>query len=66
MDRQWVVAAFVALFFVLGFLISLDQYIMIGVWFQIEDIHHETFMLSSLAMGLGILIGAIIRGGKEK
>ena len=49
------VAAFV--FFMIGFLILLEQYFNYGVWFQIEDIHHETFALSSFALGVGILIG---------
>jgi len=33
-----------------------------GVWFQLKDIHHETFVFSATAMGIGILIGAILKG----
>jgi hypothetical protein len=47
-----------ALFFVIGFLIMLDQYIQIGILFQLKDIHHETFTLSSFALAVGILIGS--------
>jgi hypothetical protein len=50
------VAAFI--FFVVGFLILLEQYLNYGVWFQIKDIHHETFALSSFALAIGILIGS--------
>ena len=49
------VVAFV--FFMIGFLILLEQYLNYGVWFQIMDIHHETFALSSFALAIGILIG---------
>ncbi|KKM82970.1 hypothetical protein LCGC14_1314050 [marine sediment metagenome] len=26
-------------------------------WFQLEDIHHETFIVMFVALGVGILIG---------
>jgi len=45
-------------FFVLGIIILLEQYLNWGVWFQLEDIHHETFVLSSFALAIGILIGS--------
>lgn len=45
--------------FLLSFLILLHQKITFGAWFQIEQIlHHETFTIIFLALGLGILIGA--------
>jgi hypothetical protein len=54
-----------ALFFIIGFLIMLDQYLQIGILFQLRDIHHETFTLSSFALAIGILIGSYItRKGK--
>ena len=49
------VVAFV--FFLIGFLILLEQYLNYGVWFQVKDIHHETFALSSFTLAIGILVG---------
>jgi hypothetical protein len=47
----------VLLFLILGFLILFEQYLNYNTWFQIKDIHHETFALSSFAISLGIAIG---------
>jgi hypothetical protein len=60
MNKNQVAFCISALFFVIGFLIMLDQYVQIGVWFQLMDIHHETFTLSSFALAIGILIGVCI------
>ena len=46
------------LFFILGFLVLLEQYLNIGVWFQMNDVHHETFALSLFTLAIGILIGS--------
>jgi len=43
-----------------AFLILLQQEISFGVWFQIKDVHHETFALASAALGAGVLIGSAI------
>ena len=45
------------IFLMIGFLILLEQYLNYGVWFQVKDIHHETFALSSFTLAIGILIG---------
>ncbi len=60
MVKRWVAVLVAAVFFVLGFLALYDQYLNIGIWFQIEDIHHETFAVAFAALGLGVLIGAIV------
>jgi hypothetical protein len=52
-------------FIFLGFLLLLHQKSTWGVWFQIEDIHHETFALMSFAAAFGILIGKILNYKKE-
>jgi hypothetical protein len=31
-----------------------------GVWFELKDVHHETFALASAALGFGVLVGALI------
>jgi hypothetical protein len=62
MKPNWVFVLLVALvFFLASFLILLDQYLRIGVWFQIGDIHHETFAIAAFAAAIGILIGAVIK-----
>jgi hypothetical protein len=53
-----------ASFFAVGFLVLLDQYLRIGVWFQLRDIHHETLALSAFALAIGILIGSKYTGKK--
>ena len=55
-------------FFVLTFLILYQQEVTFGVWFEISDLHHETFALASVALGIGVLVGAVIvaDGKKQK
>ncbi len=61
MDKKWIVVSLSILFFVVGFLIMLEQYLNFGIWFQMKDIHHETFALSSFALAIGILVGLSAR-----
>jgi hypothetical protein len=56
--KLWVVLGLVLLFFVAGFLVMLHQYFTIGVWFQVEDVHHETAAIAAFVLGVGVLIGA--------
>jgi hypothetical protein len=58
---NWIITfALVASFFLLGFLVMLDQYMQIGLWIQWQDLfHHETFALAFFAVGVGIFIGSI-------
>ncbi len=52
-------------FFMFAFLIQLHQKLTFGLWFQIGDLHHETFAIAAVAMGLGVLVGsAITKSGK--
>jgi len=60
MSNRWIAILVAVVFFVLAFLIQLQQKLTFGLWFQIGDIHHETFALASVALGLGMLIGAAI------
>lgn len=62
MNRKWIAVALGLLFLVLAFLIMIDHYQLTGIWFQPEDLHHETFILSAAAAGVGILISTIIIG----
>ena len=55
--EKWVAVALAILSFVAAFLILYQQYLGFGVFFQIEDVHHEAFAMSAAALGIGILIG---------
>ncbi|MDH5447716.1 MAG: hypothetical protein OEY24_01355 [Candidatus Bathyarchaeota archaeon] len=48
----------------IGFLILAHQYIFYGIWFEIADIHHETFSIAFFSFGLGILLGSTRKTGK--
>jgi hypothetical protein len=65
-NNRWVVFLVATMFFVLAFLILFQQKVTFGVWFEISDIHHETFAIASLALGLGMLIGSVITESNEK
>jgi len=60
MGRKWLAYALAILAFVAAFLILYQQYITFGVFFQIEDMHHESFAMSAVALGIGIIVGVII------
>ncbi len=54
-----------AFFFAFAFLIQLQQKLTFGLWFQISDLHHETFAIAAVAMGLVVLVGsAITKSGR--
>jgi hypothetical protein len=65
-NNRWVVVLVATVFFVLAFLILYQQKVTFGVWFQISDLHHETFALASVALGLGVLIGTAITSNNQK
>lgn len=65
-NNRWVAVLVAVVFLVLAFFILFQQKVTFGVWFQIKDIHHETFALASVALGLGVLIGSIITSSNEK
>jgi uncharacterized protein YacL len=64
-NNRWVAVLVAVMFFVLAFLIQYQQKVTFGVWFQISDLHHETFALASVALGIGVLIGSIITENNE-
>ncbi len=65
MNGKWLSLIIGILFFIFTFFILLDHYFLTGIWFEVEDVHHETFVLSTAAMGIGVLIGAILSGSKN-
>ena len=48
----------------MGFIILLHQYIVYGVWFEVTDIHHETFSIAFFSLSFGILLGFLGRSRK--
>ena len=62
---KWKATSFAILFFAVGFIILLDQYVKIGIWFQIGDIHHETLALFSFALAIGIIIGLLLARNRD-
>lgn len=60
MSNRWVAVLIAAFFFMFAFLILLHQKWTFGLWFQIGDLHHETFAIAAVAMGLGVLVGSAI------
>ena len=60
MFKRWVAVLIAVVFFVLAVLIQYQQKVTFGVWFQISDLHHETFAIAAIALGLGVLIGTTI------
>jgi hypothetical protein len=64
LKNQQVAVIVACAFFLAAFLILLQQEISFGVWFQITDVHHETFALASAALGAGVLIGSAIERKK--
>jgi hypothetical protein len=65
-SNRWVAVLVAAVFFAVGFLIFYHQKVTFGLWFQIGDLHHETFAIASVALGLGVLIGWAIGSNGEK
>ena len=62
MHSNWHVIIVSLVFFIIGLLIALAQYLIMGIWFQVKDLHHETFIMSSFGVGIGVLIGSVFRG----
>jgi hypothetical protein len=65
MSRKLLAYALAILSFVAAFLILYQQYITYGVFFHIEDIHHETLALFAAALGIGIIIGVVVTSAKK-
>jgi hypothetical protein len=53
-------------FFAVAFLILFQQKVTFGVWFELRDIHPETFALASVALGFGVLISWAIASSNKK
>jgi hypothetical protein len=60
LGNRWVAVLIALFFFGLAFLILFEQKVTFGLWFQIDDLHHETFAIAAVALGLGVLIGSVV------
>lgn len=59
MNRK-IVAAILTLL-ILAFLIAFHQYYYHQTWFQVDDIHHETFVVGFICLALGIAVSEELR-----
>jgi hypothetical protein len=59
-NNRWVAVLVAFFFFAAAVLILYEQKMSFGLWFQISDLHHETFAIASAALGVGIIIGALL------
>ena len=66
MNKKWVAVALAILSFVTAFLIQYQQYLSFGLFFQVEDVHHEAFAMSAVALGIGILVGSSLSSRNKK
>ena len=65
MQKKWTAVALALLFLIAGFLVLYQQYVSFGVFFEIEDIHHETIAIGLFGLGIGTLIGISMAGRKQ-
>jgi hypothetical protein len=60
LSNRWVAVLIAVVFFTAAFLILLQQKLTFGLWFQLGDLHHETFAIAAVAFGLGVLVASAI------
>ena len=60
MKKSFFPSILVGVFFIIGVGILFEQYWNYGIWFELNDIHHETFALTSFALAMGIIIGYFV------
>lgn len=58
MNHQLKVVGLASFFFIVGLIILLEHFLSYGMWFQLGDIHHETFVLTSFALAVGVILGS--------
>jgi len=63
---KWVAVALAILSFVAAFLILYQQYVTFGEFFQLGDVHHESFAMSAVSLGIGILVGVKLSSSNKK
>lgn len=66
MNNRWVAVLVAVFFFAAAFLILYDQKLSFGLWFQVSDLHHETFAIAFAALGAGTIIGALLVENETK
>ena len=59
MNKKTVVVILILL--ILAFLVAFHQYYYWQIWFQMNDIHHETFVVAFISLALGIAISEELR-----
>lgn len=56
----------VYLMLLVAFLILLHQYLNWGVWFEIRDVHHETFAVAAFTLAVGIWLGSLCEKRRKR
>jgi hypothetical protein len=54
----------VVILFALAFLVSFHQFYYWQTWFELSDIHHETFVVAFICLALGILLSEKLKGAR--
>ena len=49
---------------VLAFLVAFHQFYYWQTWFNVDDIHHETFVVALICLALGILLSEKLEGAR--
>ena len=49
--------ALILVLLLLAFLVAFHQFSLWQIWFEIDDVHHETFVVALVCLALGIVIG---------
>lgn len=55
----------VVILLVLAFLVALHQFYYWQIWFSVEDIHHETFIVALVCLALGIVLSEKLGGSRK-
>lgn len=58
MNLQLRVIGLAGFFLIVGLVILLEHFLNYGVWFQLEDIHHETFVVATFVLAFGVILGS--------
>ena len=58
MDRKTAVV----ILLILAFLVAFHQFIYWQTWFDVDDVHHETFVVALICLALGISLSKKLEG----
>jgi len=47
---------------ILAFLVAYHQFANYSIWFELEDLHHETWIIALICLALGIIFSEKLEG----